>query len=670
MPTASRMNETFAYKSLRIFEKVNFKLVVLNKQETYFLNNFEGTYNMDNLRWGQISKAAKDLIEKLIKVNESERISLDELKEHPWMSQCSEKSPLRCRAESEETLIHDVDEELDDDFKDDAIVINDEEFKNENRDETRSMDDSSSGIVLSDRNEGSSVSHEEIEPGHMLYDNQEDELITSTNDPMMSEAVVMVEEQMEPEDLSLKDELFKEDQVDEEEKVIEDESVSVTADEVQTIETPVIDYLNSRNRKGRSRRVTSKPAINNHRNSITKVRKHSQLPSNLPLDIVSPVTITEYEEEFCGFEIYDLSDDNFPCFGFDVSNRTDERERKTLILYAPLFSCIGAVKCDKKNDQVLVEVKAKRGRKRKAVSSHVVTEMKRPNTRNFAKNAIKELHDEKVVTKEPEEDVAPKRPRRGQQAAAAAATQKFFPSLEKLDPPVTKLRGTRRRVQQPMEVRIQINVNETSTKLEPVQIPRRGRPPKKIEVIPEQADDPPARRTRRTPKVEPVECLTVIKGKKTSIKREKEIPKAPAAKRGRKRKVNEEPECPKVEKKTRLTTVSEKSTKIPPKPRIKRARREEVEALQSIPMMKIKAETNKPSVIITYQQPQQLIVPPLSMQFRRTINNLQRNYVDNKEQPSFIPSRFVKPEPAEQSAITMYEDASSSSSFYLKNYYR
>lgn len=581
-------------------------------------------------------------------------------------NQSGEKPPVRCRAESEETLINEVDEEIDDDFKDDAIVINDDEFKNENRDETRSMDDSSSGIVSSDRNynEGSSsgVSHEEIDPGHM-YDNQEDELMASTNDPMMSETVVA--EQMEPENLSLKDELFKENQVDEEEKLIEDDESVVTVEKVQTAhEESVMEVVHVQRTNGRKRRA--RRAVVNHQNLLPKLRnrlKDIQIPSDLPLNIINPVTMKniEYEKEFLGFDIIFEDDNNFPCFGFDKSNRTNDKESRTLELYHLLFS--NTLKYDvshNKNDQVLRVVKAKRGRKRKAVAieNHLPeTLINRPYTRNATRAVIKETNfgDVQDIAKEPEDGGILKRLRRGRPPAA----MNLFPSREKkLEPSALKLKGTRRRVQQPMEVRMQTKIEEQVIPLKKL---RRGRPRKNAENIPEQNYDPPKKRGRKIKNVEPVIDELLNHNEKSSIKLKVEIPKEPK-KRGRKRKVKEEFEhVTLVEKKTRLVTVSEKSTKIPPTTRITRTRRKEVEALHTIPMMKIKPESNNTPIIITYQEPQQqLQAPPLSSRFRTTIVNIRNNYVDNKAQPSFIPSRIVKPEPAERSVITLHEDTSSS----------
>ena len=44
-------------------------------------------------RWGHISDEAKDLVRKLLKVNPEERISLDDLEAHPWMSRYAPPPP-------------------------------------------------------------------------------------------------------------------------------------------------------------------------------------------------------------------------------------------------------------------------------------------------------------------------------------------------------------------------------------------------------------------------------------------------------------------------------------------------------------------------------------------------------------------------------------------------
>lgn len=153
----------------------------------------KGLYNTDNNRWIEISSNAKDLIKSLLKVNDSERLSLHEVKRHAWMCANDEddnitslKDLLIHRIESEQTIVGETDDEedellqdfnddgeedIDDDDDDDEDEDDEDNLKKsqvlENHERTRSNDDeSSSGIVMSERNEGSSSissHHEEIE---------------------------------------------------------------------------------------------------------------------------------------------------------------------------------------------------------------------------------------------------------------------------------------------------------------------------------------------------------------------------------------------------------------------------------------------------------------------------------------------------------------------------
>lgn len=168
----------------------------------------KGSYNVGYDRWNHISPEAKDLIANLLKINESERLSLDELKKHSWMKDTTVEhtsNKILQRAESSETVINDDTlgdelEDIDDEEEEyDQSILKDENNDSlikipiENREETRSNnDDSSSGIVMSDRNDGSSVSshHEEL-----------DECEKKTSE--IQEYIV--EQQEEPEDLSMKD---------------------------------------------------------------------------------------------------------------------------------------------------------------------------------------------------------------------------------------------------------------------------------------------------------------------------------------------------------------------------------------------------------------------------------------------------------------------------------
>jgi Protein kinase domain len=155
----------------------------------------KGAYNVENNRWDQITKSAQDLIAKLLKVDESERMALHKLKNHPWLNDASEKTfnsfeeMHRC-TESETIFANDADslEQMND-----LVIIDDKQDLVNTQ-----SNDSSSGIVMSEPNGGSvSSSHEEVD----LQNNIQSTI--SLNEKQFYAGQNLFE-QIEPENLSLK----------------------------------------------------------------------------------------------------------------------------------------------------------------------------------------------------------------------------------------------------------------------------------------------------------------------------------------------------------------------------------------------------------------------------------------------------------------------------------
>lgn len=123
-----------------------------NYRKSLTENIRQGNFNKSTEQWRHISKGAKDLIGHLLQVKESERFDLHDLLSHKWMVE----------RESEESRVTELPAVLKSNKFEETITIDDDsmdEPTKENQDERNSSNDSnSSGIVLSDRNEGLSLS--------------------------------------------------------------------------------------------------------------------------------------------------------------------------------------------------------------------------------------------------------------------------------------------------------------------------------------------------------------------------------------------------------------------------------------------------------------------------------------------------------------------------------
>lgn len=611
-----------------------------------------GLFNKENNRWSHISFEARDLIMKLIKVNESERISLEEVLHHPWMLNnygVNKNSSLR-RTDSEETLVEDEDEE-----NDDAIVINDDEFRteNENRDETRSIDDSSSGIVMSDRNEGSSVSHEEIDPnGHIIFENNDEEMM-----------IPMVEEQVEPENLSLKENNSKA----EEKMLDEEQSVIVPPEEVPLEEISQKSPSKQRTpKKGRSRALKQKPS------------KQKQFEI-APLDLYTPTAIDtvplnlvmKSEEEFLGFDRLIIEDDNnFPLFGFIKTEKPDDMS-KILMLYKPLFE--EKIEVSRKNKRVLTVVKAKRIRN-KTIPKEIQSEIQLPRVIQVIK-----MIPTKSATLTNVQQIKKSR------AAMRECTQKIMPPPPSSSGSSRPVRACRHGKQTQKAEEIQkveaINTDATIEKnAEIKKIRAQKRPNNNTE------NEVPLKQTRKVVKQESPSMILlvqeneVVKKPRTRKKINEVVehmpppssPSPPSSlpptkpsqprKRAQKRKI--EPEPPKMtvaEKKPRKTPAVIKKEPVERPPNVRLTRKQYnmkvaaswassiANAQPNVPMLEQLNLRPNPSIdtISHLHRPAQNLSP----KFKERLDSLRKWYIDNKEKPSLIPTRFTKPEPVEKSTI-------------------
>ncbi|KAG5679071.1 hypothetical protein PVAND_008668 [Polypedilum vanderplanki] len=172
----------------------------------------KGKFNCDNNRWCEISADAQDLICKLLKVNQDERLSIEEILVHRWLHIPENNNDTTMiidngeieRADSDATIINDTDSNENEDDK--TKMPSDTEIR-------KSNDDSSSGIVIS--NEGSSVSEieehsvqisksEEREISEIIIETKDEEPILSSTNNAAEILNKSPSEQLEPENLSLK----------------------------------------------------------------------------------------------------------------------------------------------------------------------------------------------------------------------------------------------------------------------------------------------------------------------------------------------------------------------------------------------------------------------------------------------------------------------------------
>lgn len=121
-------------------------------------NIFMGNFDKTNEAWKNISPAAKDLIKRLLEVNEDARFQFEDVINHSWVTQENiSESPIKTRREHE--LVNGF-HKTSVKYLPETITIDDDSTElppiKEQREEVCSND--SSGIVLSDGNEGSSRS--------------------------------------------------------------------------------------------------------------------------------------------------------------------------------------------------------------------------------------------------------------------------------------------------------------------------------------------------------------------------------------------------------------------------------------------------------------------------------------------------------------------------------
>lgn len=140
-------NTPFMPKNVDKRDEKNYRLKVTEKIK-------RGEFNTDCLQWEKLTREAKTLIASLLQVNESVRLTLEEVLDHPWMT--SEPDEVETDKEEDNEDHEPIIVEDDDDIMELPMTV-----ENKSREENCSND--SSGIVLSERNEGSSLSsHEEV----------------------------------------------------------------------------------------------------------------------------------------------------------------------------------------------------------------------------------------------------------------------------------------------------------------------------------------------------------------------------------------------------------------------------------------------------------------------------------------------------------------------------
>lgn len=546
----------------------------------------------------------------LVKVNECERISIEEVLNHTWMrwDEQTNDSNLH-RTNSEETIV------------DDAIVINDEEFKNENRDETRSIDDSSSGIVMSDRNEGSSVSHEEIDPsGHIMFENNEEEMVASVVD----------EEQIEPENLSLKNSKV-------EDKLPDDESITVVIPEESTIE----ESKNKRAPKKPRARVTKQKPIKQHEtpeiSPLDLINQNYDPFPGLPLNLV-----VQTENEFFGFDASEIEmDNNFPLFGFTSD---DNATSESLKIFYPLYNSIKEMS-EPKRKKVLNVGKAQRKRKEKncrGIQGQIYLSQVE-NMEELSTNATSSMNIRKNKR---------------------AAKLEVVPA--QLSRPVRSCRM----LKETPKTLIELQITQFEKAEEPIRI-QKGRAIKHTNIMTENIV--PAKRTRKAIKQEITDDPSAVivhinEVVKNPRNRKKKVDEPvvemtkPTGRRGQKRKIELEP--PKIaaaEKPKKTVMVKKELMQKEATVRSNKGRKDISYAISkpSIPergsfRKNIKLEAippppPPPSTVISYfQRP----IQALSPKFKERLNSIKTWYIDNKQQPSLM-SNSIKPESAEKSAINI-----------------
>lgn len=133
--------------------------------------------------WDNAPASAKELIVNLLQVNETKRLKLSDVLDHPWISKDNQNEVESGFEEPNSTprYINSVPIEIDDDSNELPPIA-------ETREEVCSND--SSGIVLSDRNEGSSLSSRVEEAEAVIIQVVEDEVEEPKEDPETMEPAV------------------------------------------------------------------------------------------------------------------------------------------------------------------------------------------------------------------------------------------------------------------------------------------------------------------------------------------------------------------------------------------------------------------------------------------------------------------------------------------------
>lgn len=137
-------NTPFTAKDIDKRDEKNYRLKVTE-------NIKRGEFNTECLQWERLTREAKTLIASLLQVDETVRLTLKEVLDHPWMT-----------SEPDEV---ETDKEEDNEDQEPIIVEDDDDMvipmtvENKSREENCSND--SSGIVVSERNGGSSLSSHE-----------------------------------------------------------------------------------------------------------------------------------------------------------------------------------------------------------------------------------------------------------------------------------------------------------------------------------------------------------------------------------------------------------------------------------------------------------------------------------------------------------------------------
>lgn len=359
-------------------------------------------YNINNERWSHISREAKDLIGSLLIVNEADRLSLKELKTHPWMRVIDDYKNTKVeavemkaihRAESEDTVVNDDIDIADSESEDNVIVkINDDDDDDgitqlpKNREQTRSNDDSSSGIVMSERNEGSSSvsSHHDGEMEEnvvQVFDECEDikkEHILAKTEVMQENHQEFIAEQEEPENLSMKEVVLPES------SEADNDKNELPIDKKESLKTNKKSKTIKRNiPKHRKKKITKKKTddrvkeeekeVVSYNSAENKVDDENETKNLVKMDLPRIIS-GDIEEKFKGYD--DNLVDGYPNIGF-----MDQKEDLCLILFGNLLNKSNE-KPQQDNSKVLqVKKPTRRGRRKQSVPALPTVQSKKTTAR-------------------------------------------------------------------------------------------------------------------------------------------------------------------------------------------------------------------------------------------------------------------------------------------------